>query len=112
MRGVADDRAAQGQQVVQVVRGVLGHAQRRWSGKKKFISTGHSVPGVIWKRMRTPSSVSSWPVCVISRVGAIRPIVPQRGGHAQAGADLARRRSWGAAAPYMYSARRVMAVPA
>ena len=48
----------------------------RCSGKTKFISTGHSVPGVIWNRMSTPSSVSSWPVWVISSVGAMTPIVP------------------------------------
>ena len=48
----------------------------RMSGKQKFISAGASVPGVLWKTMRTPSSTSSWPVCVISSVGAIRPILP------------------------------------
>ncbi len=41
-----------------------------------FISAGASVPGVIWKRMRTPSTVSSWPVSVMSRLGGTRVIVP------------------------------------
>ena len=37
-------------QVVHVVRAVLGHAQpARESGKKKFISAGASVSGVSWK---------------------------------------------------------------
>ena len=27
-----------------------------WSGKKKFISAGASVSGVIWNTMRTPST--------------------------------------------------------
>ncbi len=48
----------------------------RLSGKWKFISDGASVPGVIWKAIRTPSRVSCWPVWVMSRVGAIRPTVP------------------------------------
>ena len=51
----------------------------RWSGKKKFISAGHSVPGVFWNTMRTPSSTSSCPVRVMSSVGAIRPTVPVEG---------------------------------
>ena len=44
-----------------------------WSGKKKFISAGASASGVSWKMMRTPSTTSSSPVCVISSVGASRP---------------------------------------
>ena len=44
-----------------------------WSGKKKFISAGASVSGVNWNSMRTPSTSSSWPVAVMSSVGAIRP---------------------------------------
>ncbi len=43
-----------------------------WSGNMKFISAGASVPGVFWKTMRTPSTVSSVPVAEISSVGAIR----------------------------------------
>ncbi|SLH57272.1 Uncharacterised protein [Mycobacteroides abscessus subsp. abscessus] len=31
----------------------------RWSGNRKFISAGASVPGVSWKSMRTPSITSS-----------------------------------------------------
>ena len=61
---VADERAPQGQQVVQVVGGVLGHAQRPiLAGSRSASRPGASVPGVIWNSMRTPSSVSSWPVC-------------------------------------------------
>ena len=41
-----------------------------------FISAGASVPGVSWKRIRTPSTVSSWPVSAISRLGGIRVSVP------------------------------------
>lgn len=51
------------------------HRARR-SGKKKFISEGASVSGVIWKTIRTPSTVSSWPVRVMSSVGGTRVIVP------------------------------------
>ena len=45
----------------------------RWSGKWKFISAGASVPGVIWNTIRTPSMTSSWPVWVMSSVGASSP---------------------------------------
>ncbi len=51
------------------------HTARR-SGKRKFISSWHSVPGVIWNWIRTPSRVTSSPVAVMDRVGAIRPTVP------------------------------------
>ncbi len=34
------------------------HKARR-SGNEKFISAGHSVPGVTWKTILTPSSTSS-----------------------------------------------------
>ena len=51
------------------------HRARR-SGNRKFISAGHSVPGVSWKTMRTPSSTSSCPVRVMSTVGATSPTVP------------------------------------
>lgn len=45
-------------------------------GKRKFISDGASVPGVSWKTIRTPSTVSCCPVSVMSTVGGMRPIVP------------------------------------
>ena len=48
----------------------------RWSGKWKFISAGASVPGVSWKTKRMPSTVSSWPVSVISTVGAHSELRP------------------------------------
>ena len=63
----------------------------RWSGKRKFISAGASVPGVSWKTIRTPSTVSSWPVWVMSTVGGIRVTVPVEVRRAQAGADLTGR---------------------
>ncbi len=34
------------------------------------------MPGVTWNTIRTPSTVSSWPVVVISTVGAMRVTVP------------------------------------
>jgi hypothetical protein len=82
-----------------------------WSGKKKFISAGASASGVIWNRMRTPSTTSSSPVSVISSVGAMRP-----GG--QNGIALPNPQStcWrgpgGSRGPNWYAARRVIAKPA
>ncbi len=63
----------------------------RCSGKKKFISAGASVPGVIWNTMRMPSTVSSCPVRAMSTVGGISVTVPERGRLPEAGADLAAR---------------------
>jgi len=34
------------------------------------------VPGAIWKTIRTPSTVSSWPVVVMVTVGSIKVTVP------------------------------------
>lgn len=51
------------------------HTARR-SGRRTFISSWHSVPGVIWKRNLTPSRVASCPVVSMYRVGGIRPMVP------------------------------------
>ena len=48
----------------------------RWSGNQKCISAGASLPGAIWKTIRTPSTVASWPVVEISSVGAISVTVP------------------------------------
>jgi hypothetical protein len=45
-------------------------------GENTFISAGASVPGVSWKRVRTPSTVNSCPVWVTSIVGAISEISP------------------------------------
>ena len=60
-----------------IVRVALSAMQRtRRSGKWKFISAGASVPGVSWKTIRTPSTVSSWPVSAMSRLGGIRVTVP------------------------------------
>ncbi len=42
-----------------------------------FISAGASVPGVSWKTIRTPSTVSVWPVARTSRLGAMRPTLPR-----------------------------------
>ena len=47
-----------------------------WSENRKFISAGASVPGVSWNSIVTPSRTSTWPVWVMSRVGAMRPICP------------------------------------
>src|SRR6056297_684070 len=80
----------------------------RLPGKKKFISAGASVSGVFWNTISTPSTVSVWPVWVMSTVGGISEIVPD---------ELvwpsplpiwpAGPRS--SAAPYMYPARRGIA---
>ena len=51
------------------------HSARR-SGNQMFISAGASVPGVSWKTIRTPSTVSSCPVAVMSTVGAMSVTVP------------------------------------
>ncbi len=48
----------------------------RLSGRKKLNSAGHSVPGVFWNTMRTPSRTSSWPVWLMMTVGAMRSTVP------------------------------------
>lgn len=48
----------------------------RWSGSRKFISDGASVPGVIWKTNRTPSTVSVCPVWVTSIVAGSSAGVP------------------------------------
>ena len=83
----------------------------RWAGKRKFISAGASVPGVSWNSTVTPSRTSIWPVWVTSWVGAISDTAPF---------DVAWPRPtpiWPAGPrsrrlPYMYDARRPMAVPA
>ncbi|MNN30465.1 hypothetical protein D3C81_1441150 [compost metagenome] len=46
-------------------------------GEKVFVSDGASVPGVIWKTIRTPSTVSTWPVFWIDTVGRISVAVPR-----------------------------------
>ena len=51
------------------------HRARR-CGNRKFISAGASVPGVSWKTISMPSTVSRWPVSVTSSVGGIRLTVP------------------------------------
>ena len=113
MRGVADQRAAQREQVVQVVGGVLGHAQRPAVGEEEVHLGRASVPGVIWNTMRTPSSVSSWPVWVMSSVGGDqRRCVPVEVVMPEAGADLAGRALRRARRRTCSSARRVIAVPA
>ncbi|MCY1351075.1 hypothetical protein D9M69_373300 [compost metagenome] len=45
-------------------------------GNQVFISAGASVPGVIWKTIFTPSTVSSSPVLRMISVGSIRVVVP------------------------------------
>ncbi len=61
--------------------------------------------------MVTPSRTSIWPVWVMSRVGAMSETVPDDGSWPRP------QPTWPAgpgsrARPYMYMARRVMAVPA
>jgi hypothetical protein len=81
------------------------------SGKKKFISLGASVPGVSWKSILTPSTTSRCPVFVTYSVGRTSETVPvlvvcPRPAPTWPAGPLA------SAAPYMYPARRAMAVPA
>ena len=47
------------------------------SGNQVFISAGASVPGVFWKTIRTPSTVSSSMSSTIVIVGAMSPEVPR-----------------------------------
>jgi hypothetical protein len=69
------------------------------------------VPGVIWKIMWIPSTISSCPVRVMSTVGGIRETDPS---------EVVCPRpvpTWpqgplGSSAPYMYVARRDIAPPA
>lgn len=82
-----------------------------WSGKWMFSSAGASVPGVIWKTIRMPSTVSVWPVRVTSSVGGIRPTEPVDVVWPSP-APIWPRSPFGSAAPYMYAARRAIAVPA
>ncbi|GHC71776.1 hypothetical protein GCM10007079_04490 [Nocardiopsis terrae] len=81
------------------------------SGRWKFISAGASVPGVIWKTNRTPSSTSSWPVRVISRVGGTSPTLPWE---VPMPNPMPTRPSGPAPRPKAakYMPRRIMAVPA
>lgn len=51
------------------------HSARR-CGRWMCISAGASEPGASWNSIRTPSTVSSWPVEVISTVGGISVTVP------------------------------------
>ena len=83
----------------------------RSSGRGKFISAGASVPGVSWKTMRTPSSVSSWPVRMMSWVGGTRLTVPFEVVMPRP-ALICPSADFGSRSPYMKIARRVMALPA
>ncbi|MNN73776.1 hypothetical protein D3C81_1899230 [compost metagenome] len=75
------------------------------------ISTGASVPGVIWNTIFTPSRVSSWPVFSISSVGWIRVVLPvDTVTPIPALTPPCGLR--GSKAPNMYTARRAMALPA
>ena len=86
------------------------HSARR-SGKRKFISAGASVSGVSWNTMRTPSTVTSWPVWVMSTVGGISVTVPVEVALPRP-APTCPVGPFGSSAPYMYVARRVIALPA
>lgn len=76
-----------------------------------FSSAGASVPGVSWKSIRMPSTVSVCPVRVMSRVGGTRPTEPVEVLWPRP-APIWPRSPLGRAAPYMYAARRAIAVPA
>ncbi|MDT4851332.1 hypothetical protein FQZ97_855100 [compost metagenome] len=76
-----------------------------------FISDGASVPGVIWNSSVTPSTVSSWPVRSIRSVGSIRPMLPWEMVWPRPALTLPSALR-GSIAPYMYTARRDMALPA
>jgi hypothetical protein len=52
-------------------------SDRRWTS----ISAGASMPGAIWKTIRTPSTVSSCPVVVMTSVGGISETVPDTTNH-------------------------------
>lgn len=108
---VAHQGTSDREDVVEDVRGVLGDARARRSGKWKCISAGASEPGAIWKTMRRPSTTCSSPVVVISRVGAMRVTVPTEVVWARP-APTCPCGPRGSAAPYMYPARRAMATPA
>ncbi len=86
------------------------HSARR-SGKRKFISEGASVPGVSWKTIRTPSTVSSCPVRVMSTVGGISVTVPVEVVMPRP-APIWPSGAFGRRSPYMNIARRVIALPA
>ncbi len=86
------------------------HSARR-CGKEKFISAGASVPGVSWKTIRTPSTVSSCPVRVTSRVGGISETVPVEV-VIPSPALTCPSGDLGSRSPYMNIARRVIALPA
>jgi hypothetical protein len=73
---IADNGAADREDVVLDVGGVLRGAQRAGSGNQMCIGAGGSVSGVSWNTIRTPSMVSCRPVAVISTVGAISVASP------------------------------------
>ena len=76
MRG-SRTRAPRGVRMLCIERATLSATQStRASGKWMFISAGASVPGVSWKVIRTPSTISVCPVSPTSTVGGISVIVP------------------------------------
>lgn len=70
------------------------------SGKWMFSSAGASVPGVIWKTIRMPSTDSVCPVRVMSSVGGISPTEPVEV-VCPSPAPIWPRSPVGSAAPYM-----------
>ncbi len=81
-------------------------------GNRKFISAGASVPGVRWNSISTPSMVWVSPVTVTSWVGASKPLDPKIGVPRPSPESTWPRSVRGSSIPYMYNARRFMAVPA
>jgi hypothetical protein len=108
---VAYQGASEGQQVVQVVGGVLGHAERTLAGKVEMHLSRASVPGAIWRIIRTPSTVRSWPVAVMVTVGSMSVTLPVETVWPRP-APTPPCGPRGRAAPYIYAARRPIAVPA
>ena len=99
---VADQRAAQGQQVVQVVGGVLGHAQGAVV-REEEVHLGRRL-GARRHLEDDPDAVDDLLLAGVGDVdasAAIRPSVPSEVRDAQAGADLPARARGPATSPYM-----------
>ncbi|MCY1273913.1 hypothetical protein D9M69_223720 [compost metagenome] len=80
-------------------------------GKYISISDGASVPGAIWNSICTPSMVRLSPVLPTRSVGGISVTVPSDT-VLPSPASTCPRGPFGSSGPYMYCARRLMALPA
>ena len=81
------------------------------SGMYQCISAGASVLGAIWKMKVRPSSCRVSPSFSMRRVGSSRPDVPREVA-SPSPAPTCPRGEGGSREPYMYWARRLMALPA